>query len=238
MSNWYDPEEFWEPDEVDQATYEFKEILKKSVKKSILDEMESLRKRIAELEDFAKDKKKYDDEKSALRRKLEETERSIHYRAAQMRLPEVLKALESPAWIADWKFDYIYPKCDKCDDRRRFHFKSPSGRDLDEECSCAKRRCIYEPVQGVMVKFKWDIDMWRWDYDGYELKGSQFTFIRPDTFKKEYIDKDGSSYSIEIQEFYHGQPFEELAKNHSRPYFRDFDTCKKFCDYMNSVEKD
>lgn len=238
MSNWYDEEDFYEPDAIEIAAYEFRETLEKSVKKSVVDEIESLKKRIAELEDFAKAKKEYETEIRSLNWKLEATQREVEERAKQLRLPEIMKALESPAWIADWTFDYIHPKCDKCDDRRRIHFKSPSGRDFDEECSCAERRCTYSPVQGVMVKFRWDKDVWNWNHECDELRGGRFTFIRPETFKKDYIDKDESSYRIDVQEFYYGQPFEELAKNHSRPYFRDFDKCKEFCDYMNSLEKD
>lgn len=239
MSNWYDPEEFWEPNEVDQATYEFTEILKQSVKKSILDEMESLKKRIAELEDFAKDKKKYDDEQSSLRRKLEETERSIKYKAAQMRLPEILKTLESPAWVADWDYEYAYPKCDKCDKDRKIHFKSPSGRILEEECSCAKRICNYKPVQGILIKFKWNRDSE--NHDKYhpekcEIAGTRFEFIRPDTFKKTYVEGKEESFMFECTKFYNGEPFEEVDKTYGRSYFRKLEDCQAYCDYKNKLE--
>ena len=239
MNNWYDPEEFWEPNEVDQATYEFTEILKKSVKKSILDEMESLKKRIAELEDFAKDKKKYDDEQSSLRRKLEETERSIKYKAAQMRLPEILKTLESPAWVADWDYEYAYPKCDKCDKDRKIHFKSPSGRILEEECYCAKRMCNYTPVQGIMIKFKWNRDSEnhdRYNPEGCEIAGARFEFIRPDTFKKTYVEGREESFMFECEKFYNGESFEEVDKTYGRSYFRKLEDCQAYCDYRNKRE--
>ena len=230
---------FYEESQFDEMIYELKDALKKSVKKSILDEIESLRKRIAELEDFAKDKKKYDAEKSALRRELEETQRSINYKAAQMRLPEILKALESPAWIADWDYEYAYPKCDKCDKDRKIHFKSPSGRTLEEECSCAKKICNYTPVQGILIKFRWNKDSEnhdRYHPEGCEIAGTRFEFIRPDTFKKTYVEGKEESFMFECAKFYNGEPFEELAKTYGRSYFRKLEDCQAYCDYKNKLE--
>ena len=248
-----DYQDFWNCDEDDYSDVpwygsefealidELKETLKKNVAKEVQTELETLRARVAELEDFANDKEKYDRQLEELNRKFERQEFMVEKKAREMRLPEIMKALESPAWIPGWNYEYIYPKCDKCDKDRRIHFKSPSGKDLNEDCSCSKKRCVYRPLQGVMLNFRWEKG-WESHFSDdikREINGGRFEFVVPDTFKRKEIDKtmDRDTWYSEFSEFYHGQPFEKLGE-YSRQYFRSLEDCQAYCDYRNKIEEE
>lgn len=53
------------------------------------------------------------------------------------RLKELLKDVQKCAYLVDYKYEYAHVKCDKCDNERKIHFKSPSGKELTERCSCS-----------------------------------------------------------------------------------------------------
>ncbi len=60
------------------------------------------------------------------------------------RLKELLKDVQECAYLVDCKYEYAHVKCDKCDDERKIHFKSPSGKELTEPCSCScKVLCFF-----------------------------------------------------------------------------------------------
>ena len=202
-----------------------------SVSKEVKDELERLRKRVAELEDFASQKDKYDRELCELKRKLELQKSQVKEEARKMRLPEIMKALEAPAYIADWNYEFVLPKCDKCDENRKIHFKSPSGRDLDEDCSCAKRKSVYHPKQGIMIKFNWMKDREPFLSEEIEMRGVHFDYVSPESFIKT-IENDNEEYTIEFSKFYHGQSFKDISC-YDRLYFRNLEDCQAYCDYRN-----
>lgn len=51
---------------------------------------------------------------------------------------------------------YKYPKCDKCDDNRKLHFKSPLGRDFEELCSCSEKEFSYIVDSAQISSFVFD----------------------------------------------------------------------------------
>lgn len=53
------------------------------------------------------------------------------------------------------QYEYKYPKCDKCDDNRVFHFTSPHGREMKEPCACSERVYSYvvNPVKTCAFYF-------------------------------------------------------------------------------------
>lgn len=60
-----------------------------------------------------------------------------------VRLKELLKDVQECAYLVDYKYEYAHVKCDKCDDERKIHFKSPSGKELTEFCSCSHQVKFY-----------------------------------------------------------------------------------------------
>lgn len=55
------------------------------------------------------------------------------------RLKELLKDVQECAYLVDYEYEYAHVKCDKCDNERKIHFKSPSGQELTELCSCSQQ---------------------------------------------------------------------------------------------------
>ena len=59
------------------------------------------------------------------------------------RLKELLKDVQECAYLVDSEYEYAHVKCDKCDNERKIHFKSPSGKELTEPCSCSRKVLRY-----------------------------------------------------------------------------------------------
>ena len=144
--------------------------------------------------------------------------------AARQRVIDLTSNIGLDAWAAKYEYKYIKEKCDKCDENRKIHFKSPSGNALIEDCECAKTRCVYTPEPVKLGKLYFD--------NG--LKEACFYFV-----------KDNSNYSDEAYLIgtgehyfyirYNGGPFEKLDS--WRTFFMNYDDCKNFCEYKNEKAK-
>lgn len=130
MSEYYSDEEF--PTFSDPETYEaFRQFAEKWRRstfeelqfqvKNLQNENDCLRAQIKELDII---KKNWDEKIKEIR---------------HTRLKELLKDVQKCAYLVDCKYEYSHVKCDKCDNERKIHFKSPSGKELTEPCSCARK---------------------------------------------------------------------------------------------------
>lgn len=145
------------PSDFDIAIEEFKEGLRKTVKEEILNEMARLKKENEELqevkENFEKIKQEYKDKERQFNVKEDEMMRTL----ARKKIEELttIADMKSEAYWLDTASGYI-PKCDKCDDKRLIHFKSPSGMDCTEPCpNCGTSYYMYfvKPVDAVKIRF-------------------------------------------------------------------------------------
>ena len=187
--SYYDCDFYEEPSEFDMQVEEFKSSLASSVRKEFLDEMATLKKENEELREFRVNKKKYERD---LR-----TFSVIGYRAS----PEYKQG----------------SKCDRCDDYRRFHFVSPMGRNMTEECSCAKKICTYSPKEVKLLRF----------YAGKEIVDTYFEQVER--------DEDYDSYSLCTQIYDKTKkPFEDI--NWFYTVFLREEDCQKYCDWLNKKE--
>lgn len=138
--------------EIEALTEEFKDSLLKSVKEEFLDEMDRLRKENAELKEFKLKKVEYDFQLRELKHSKELEIEQIRKEVEKKRLMDVLKDnFMETAYYPHYTWKYKYDKCDKCDENRRIHFKSPSGRELFEPCSCSERVNYYKPEECSIV---------------------------------------------------------------------------------------
>lgn len=225
--SYYDYDDYYEPSEFDEKVEEFKGYLRESVKKETQELIEKLQKENAELREVRDNwesiKRNYENKKRELQREIS----NCKYEAARMRLEELFEfcgmniILYYPIWERVYK-----PKCDKCDDNRYVHFKSPSGKDCQEYCSCAESFNKYKPEPYYCTEFrvnrcssatKFPMMMWfkkyrdsNSDYDGYTYESSDLcTFI------------------------YNGEDFAIVESRKEIPYFRDEKQCQEYCDYLN-----
>lgn len=180
--------------EIEVLTEEFKRSLLKSVKEEFLNEMDRLKKENAELKEFKIKKAEYDSqlEKYKKIKKLElEQLRQV---AEKKRLMDILKDnFMTTAYYPQYTWKYKYDKCDKCDEHRNIHFKSPLGRALIEPCSCTKRVNYYKPKECSVVEIRSNFNSLIFRY---EDRDSCFVALKSDS--KDY--ESGSKIYKTIEE--------------------------------------
>ena len=194
-----------------------------TIKKCYTGEITRLKKRISELQDFAEKKDEYDRKIEQLELKLEEERKNSVKKMKLLKLSEFIDLIKKPVWICGGSYEYIYDKCDKCDDDRNIHFKSPSGKDCTEPCHCAEKRYIYKPVQGFL--FRVEQSDYYSDRDT-PIKNTVFHYIE-DTIKS---DADSHRFTYHI--CYNGEPFDKLFGS---VYFTNLEDCERYCKYRQSL---
>lgn len=173
--------------EIEVLTEEFKNSLLKSVKEEFLNEMDRLRKENTELKEFKLKKAEYDSqlEKYKKIKKLElEQLRQV---AEKKRLMDILKDnFIETAYYPQCTRKYKYDKCDKCDEYRLIHFKSPLGHDLSEPCSCSEMVDYWKPEECSIVRIQSEFNSLIFRY---EDRNNSFIALKSDNKEYEYGSK-------------------------------------------------
>lgn len=158
MSYYYDEEYYQEPSEFDEMVEEFKAKLAESVKEETQTELAKLRAENAELRGKVQNLNKLELEVAASKRDYERraqtAERDAAREARKLKAGELLEAISSPKFTVT-RSSKFGKKCDQCDDNRTVHFKSPSGKDLDERCQCWIRYVHW----GVTEEIAWSAEV-------------------------------------------------------------------------------
>jgi len=157
---WIDDCDYFDYDEFDQQIEEFKNSLRDSVKQEIQDKIKNLEDELAKYADI---KANYEAKMSEMNntiaeynRMKDELQKDQEEKLRKLAYTDIFKGDGIDAWGICYSWDYITPKCDKCDDKRQIHFKSPSGVDHYEPCSCSKKRATYDivPAEVSMIRSK------------------------------------------------------------------------------------
>ena len=211
------------PSDFDIAIEEFKEGLRKTVKEEILNEMAHLRKENEELqevkENFDKIKQEYKDKERQFNIKEDEMMRTL----ARKKIEELITIadVKKEIYFLEGKSGYV-PKCNKCDDKRLIHFKSPSGKDCTEPCPvCGKSYYMYfvKPVDSISIEFNTD-----------PCIRSRVYYKRRDCFS------DSTTYTnYTNQDILDGNP-DEFDYEHFNQYYIAFESkelAQQICDRIN-----
>lgn len=179
--------------------------------------MEALRKENESLREFRDKKDYYEREVKKTIDKYERKMQDAEMSANRKRLKDLLALFSVTGYRP--KVDFIQgPKCEKCDDNRKIHFRSPSGRAMKEDCTCAKGTYIHSPKEVTLVSF----------YAVNELDNVYFE--RTDE------DKDYDRYDMCAELWDKDKkPFEEI--NAYRVVFLKKEDCQKYCDWKNNGGK-
>ena len=111
------------------------------------------------------------------------------------------------------------PKCNKCDEKRVIHFKSPRGQELTELCDCAFGKMVYKPIELTLIKF-------------YKYR---------DEIIRCFIDRDHTSenyweYEDATSNIYDGKTsFENLTC--WGIVFLNKETCERYCAWKTEQEE-
>lgn len=127
--SWENYDDYYEPSEFEQQVEEFKDSLRRSVKQETQELIEKLQKENEELrgirDNWEEVKRGYEAKQRELQNKIYDCKQN----AARMRLDQLFEScgmnviLYRPSSFSVYKH-----KCDKCDDNRYIHYKSPSGK--------------------------------------------------------------------------------------------------------------
>lgn len=224
---YYDEEFYNEPSEYDQMVDEFRDSLIKSVKQDFLDKMERLEKENAELREVKQNwerlKTEYEEKQRELIYKIEQERRNVR----RERLAKLFEQCGMNVTLFKPKESlFRLDKCEKCDENRRIHFKSPSGIDLQEECECSRGYYPVSPVLYTMVKFHRHIK---------NQDCNVYAFFQDES--DDYYDYY-RSYPIVCTNLYHGQDFSGLyAELKENVFFEYEEQCRLYCDYINDVRE-
>lgn len=178
---WIDDCDYFDYNEFDQQIEEFKNSLRDSVKQEVRDKIKSLEDELAKYADI---KSNYEAKMSEMdntiaeyNRMKDELQKDQEEKLRKLAYTDIFKGDTIDAWGICYAFEYITPKCDKCDDKRRIHFKSPSGVDHCESCSCSKQMIVYDiipanlsMIQSKVKKFRSDIGPKETLYFEYKVK--------------------------------------------------------------------
>ena len=192
--------DYFDYSEFDAQIEEFKDSLRNSVKQEIMDKIKSLEE---ELDKYRNIKENYEAKMTEMN--------NIDKQLKEKAYTDIFKGDKIDAWGIQYRYDYIKPQCDKCDDKRRIHFKSPSGVDHSESCSCSKTRCIYDIVPAEV------------SYITSKLR----------RFRSESSPKDTLYFSYEVKKSYGEQDEDHILERVSVKNIDDFDLTKpnNYIDY-------
>lgn len=212
--SWF--EENWceEPREEETALIE---AIKESVRQDIKSEMERLRKENAELQQYKQERQEVENIKKWYESRLQTEVEAYKRTLRQGKIKELFGDYIGTAWGVG-RNTILPPKCNKCDEKRLIHFKSPSGKELTEPCDCAFGKKVYKPIELTLVGF-------------YKYR---------DEIIRYFIDRDHTSendweFEDATSNIYDGKtPFGDLIC--WRIVFLDKETCERYCAWKTERE--
>lgn len=214
MNYWDD---YYEPSEFDVMMAEFKHSIIDNTRQEIKDRIRELEEENAELQEVKKNwnqiKKEHESAIRELRFKTEKAEKE----AKKQRAADILKSIAVKGYRPHITYEGV-PKCDKCDANRRIHYVSPMGRQMTEDCECAKQKRHYSPKEVKCLKFSVDDS----------LCYTYFDLADEDRYRDIWSAQD---------DFYQKLPEDLGSINSYRAVFLNEDECKKYCDWMNEKEE-
>ena len=211
-------DDFYEPSEFDILVDEFKEELRQSVKKEILDEIESLKNQLAALNDIKQnwDEKKRELEKATYEYKIKAS--AAEREAKKMTLKELLEPLKKQVWGIKQNWEYVREKCDKCDKDGYIHYKSPQGREHTEQCDCRNKAATYTPVEAEI-----------YEIDGRPRRpGAKLVF----KFEHTNMVSDWEDEFKLCSDVYDGRDFNDIIWHYGMIFY-DKDKAQEYCDWLN-----
>jgi hypothetical protein len=216
--SYYDDDFYYEPSEFEMMVAELKGNLAKSVKENFISEMAQLKEENEELQavkaNFESIKRDFENKK----RQLEGEYQNLKNNVRRERLNELMKDLEVELYTVGTR-SKSKPKCDKCDEKRRIYFKTPSGKETYEMCECHTNISVYEPIPTLITSLS--------IRDG---KGCVWYKVRDRGRRDEYLDYYDDSVSG--QKLITDESQFESADSY-RTLFKTEALAQKFCDYKN-----
>lgn len=224
--------------ENDEVVAEIVDIAKGLVSAEIKDKLTSQENTIKELEEELSFYKNYQEEKKSLDREIakikRESEAAYNKGYEECRKKRLQNLLDlQHYWAISYERDYINPKCDKCDDERKIHFFSPSGKEYTEPCECSKTKIYFYPKISDMVTFIFG-------YNSNDNKPARY-YARPEYKQCGQTRQEFSAWSDnKIWVYENADTLEHILNEHNSSVKNYLDyafeteaECQKYADWLN-----
>jgi hypothetical protein len=214
----FEEEQYYEPSLADEIIVEFQEKMKSVLLGSVKFEIENIKE---ENKNLKKQNEKLQNQVNQIKQKEIELEHLKSNLKAEVRRERLSKLMED-FQVVMYKIDDItekIPKCNKCDKNRKIKFESPSGKQMEEYCTCNRGKAVYIPKEHICTEFRVDREdnaMLMWYEENHESDHDWYGYNNSNLCKTVY--KDGMDY-----------------KNLNRydTYFKTKQDCQKYCDWLN-----
>ena len=215
--NWEEDVFYAETSEFDRQVGEFKEALLKSVKAEYVAEMDRLRAENEELQKVKRDWTSIQAEYANKHRQLEYEKSHLESKVRSARLVDLLK--EYNVTMFSLGHERIEgPKCDNCNENRKILFKSPTGKQLHEDCVCGVSKLVYVPRENILSEI---------NNHGY---GKMTAWYKPYRDDGDGITLESSSVMKQVCDA--NTPFESIERYGA--FFRTREDCQAYCDWLNA----
>lgn len=244
MGYWDYDEPYWEPSEADILFDEIKDKLIDAAKDSLKSDMESLKLRNEYLE-----KRNRELEKKISQ--VEQKERDLNYKAENLKR-EVEKEFyaknvqdifeewlnHAEVWYAE-AIPYDRPKCNLCNEERKWVVEFPDGSTTYKDCTCNKKDYVYEPriSQSTWSKFhKTKIAESIWGdkcrvYLSSSYQPNKEYAASYDCYSEFHIERVFERFNDETIEYHKNKRYGE------RLAFESKEECQKYCNWLNEERK-
>ena len=137
---------------------EIKQMALSAVKTEIKNELENLRDEVNQLRYLKEHMDEIESEYKEKCKAIDDERKTIEADYRKQLVADILEPFKQTYYTIRLNQDFCVPKCDKCDEHRMIHFKSPSGKDLCEACSCnvTKPMAYVEPVELCRIDISHD----------------------------------------------------------------------------------
>ena len=220
----YEDDFYSDPSEFDLQVEEFKASLMKSVKEEFLHRMEALEKENAALRHFRDEKKAFIRDCEAKVAAAQREARKAEEKWKNARLHQLLGDFLTEGWRVGITYQKG-PKCDHCDENRLLHFKSPKGRDLQEECDCAQTFHVHHPKKVILSHFTVKKNDFSSGVD-WNLWGRYYSVKEDDGYDR---------YESMSDVYERGCNIKKVRNQYSAVFLSEED-CQRYCDWLNDQE--
>ena len=221
----------YEPSEFEEKCDELKTMIKQSALKEINDELVRLKSENTSMksivDNFNNKVKELEQEKQKYIWNENKLKEEITCQLRKERLSNLLDGFQTTLYTINNE-GKKQPKCNKCDENRYIHFKSPSGKDMTELCECCRSNNFYVVKESECKEFR------ICDFSNDNRKGKLIGWYKLRRARdNDYDYYENSDYAYDS--IYDNQPFEEVNRN--KIYFYDKDKAKEYTDWLNNKEQ-
>lgn len=206
--------------EFDSTVEQFKAQLRECVKDEWVSEMARLREENAKYADIKARWAEIELERQRERDEVERVKSNAENHARYARMEELFADVCSEVYTVNAVVK-AKPKCGRCDDSRRIHYRNPiTGKDMSETCPyCGENLLVSEPE--MLAAYEVQL---RNEYSGFNSLTAWYK-----------NPKSNDGYLHVVTDWDDDRPFENIQRHDA--YFKSRERCQEYCDWLNERDE-